>query len=97
MIGKPLGNRYKTHDGRTVDSTGAFLVGELERLDLTMHEPLANVTWSLDIDNRNRRQVQFAHVFVWGRRLVIDKNVHCAQPHVAHVVLKCCLDFEDFA
>ena len=40
---------YRTHDGRTVDSTGAFLVGELERLDLTLHMPLAAVTWGRDI------------------------------------------------
>lgn len=37
---------------RTSDSTGAFLVGELERLDLTLHEPLAAVTWGRDIDLR---------------------------------------------
>ena len=36
----------------TRDSTGAFLVGELERLDQTMHEPLAAVTWGRDIDLR---------------------------------------------
>jgi len=48
--GGPLGIR--THDGRTVDSTGAFLVGELERLDLTLHEPLVAVTWGRDIDLR---------------------------------------------
>jgi len=52
MLGKPLGNSFKTTDGRTVDSTGAFLVGELERLDLTLHEPLAAVTWGRDIDLR---------------------------------------------
>lgn len=51
-MGRSLGNGYKTHDGRTVDSTGAFLVGELERLDQTMHEPLAAVTWGRDIDLR---------------------------------------------
>lgn len=38
-----------TFDQRTVDSAGAFLVGELERLDPTLHMPLANVTWSRDI------------------------------------------------
>ncbi len=27
------------------DSTGVFFVGEFERLDPTMHEPLAAVTW----------------------------------------------------
>jgi len=37
---------------RTVDSTGAFLVGELERLDLKLHGPLAAVTWGRDIDLR---------------------------------------------
>lgn len=45
---------YRTHDGKsiTVDSTGAFLVGELERLDQTLHMPLAAVTWSRDINLR---------------------------------------------
>jgi len=53
MRGKSLDHAYKTHDGRrTVDSTGAFLVGELERLDMTLHEPLAAVTWGRDIDLR---------------------------------------------
>lgn len=52
-IGKRLEHKYRTHDGaRTVDSTGAFLVGELERLDQTLHMPLAAVTWSRDIDLR---------------------------------------------
>lgn len=37
---------------RTYDSTGAFMVGELERLDQTMHMPLAAVTWSRDINLR---------------------------------------------
>jgi len=37
---------------KTYDSTGAFLVGELERLDMTLHEPLAVVTWGRDIDLR---------------------------------------------
>lgn len=53
MVGRPLGNSFQTHDGRTVDSTGAFLVGELERLDLTLHDPLAAVTWGRDIDLRD--------------------------------------------
>lgn len=52
-LGKPLEHAFKTHDGaRTVDSTGAFLVGELERLDQTMHDPLVSVTWSRDVDLR---------------------------------------------
>lgn len=50
--GRPLGMNFKTHDGKTVDSTGAFLVGELERLDQKMHEPLVSVTWGRDIDLR---------------------------------------------
>ena len=37
---------------RTTDSSGAFMVGELERLDQTMHMPLASVTWHRDIDMR---------------------------------------------
>ena len=50
--GRALDHAYRTHDGRTVDSTGAFLIGELERLDQTLHMPLAAVTWSRDIDLR---------------------------------------------
>ena len=41
-----------TYDAAAMDSAGAFLVGELERLDQTMHGPLADVTWPLDIDVR---------------------------------------------
>jgi len=41
-----------TFDARTIDSTGAFLIGELERLDQTLHAPLVSVTWSRDIDLR---------------------------------------------
>jgi hypothetical protein len=41
-----------TFDQATMDSAGAFLVGELERLDPMMHMPLANVTWHRDIDPR---------------------------------------------
>jgi hypothetical protein len=52
MRGRSFGQSFRTHDGRTVDSSGAFLVGELERLDLTLHEPLAAVTWGRDIDLR---------------------------------------------
>lgn len=47
-----MDRQYTTHDGRTVDSAGAFLVQELERLDPTLHMPLAAVTWSRDIDLR---------------------------------------------
>ena len=41
-----------TYDMRTIDSSGAFLVGELERLDQKLHEPLVAVTWGRDIDLR---------------------------------------------
>lgn len=41
-----------TYDQYTIDSTGAFLIGELERLDPTLHDPLVAVTWSRDIDLR---------------------------------------------
>jgi len=41
-----------TYDKYTLDSTGAFLIGELERLDQTLHEPLISVTWGRDIDLR---------------------------------------------
>jgi hypothetical protein len=42
----------QTYDKRTLDSTGAFYVGELERLDQTLHQPLVAVTWGRDIDLR---------------------------------------------
>lgn len=51
-IGQKLQYAFKTHDGKTADSTGAFLVGELERLDPTLHMPLAAVSWQRDIDLR---------------------------------------------
>jgi hypothetical protein len=41
-----------TFDQATIDSSGAFLVGELERLDQRLHMPLAAVTWGRDIDLR---------------------------------------------
>ncbi|WP_043614271.1 DUF2184 domain-containing protein, partial [Chromobacterium violaceum] len=41
-----------TYDRQTIDSAGAFLVGELERLDQKLHMPLASVTWSRDIKLR---------------------------------------------
>jgi len=42
----------QTFDRATYDSTGVFLVGELERLDQTLNEPLVQYTWSRDIDLR---------------------------------------------
>lgn len=41
-----------TYDQMTIDSTGAFLVGQLERLDQTLNEPLVEFTWSRDVDIR---------------------------------------------
>lgn len=41
-----------TYDRRTIDSAGAFMVGELEKLDRTLHMPLAAVTWNRDMDLR---------------------------------------------
>lgn len=35
-----------------IQSTGAFLVGELERLDPELYEPITDFTWSRDIDLR---------------------------------------------
>ena len=46
-------DQFMTFDSKTVDSSGAFFVGELERLDQTMHEPLADVTWTRDIQLRS--------------------------------------------
>lgn len=42
----------QTYDKMTLDSTGAFYVGELERLDQTLHDPLVSVTWGRDVDLR---------------------------------------------
>lgn len=50
--GRSLGHKFTTHDNRTVDSTGAFLIGELERLDPEMNMPLADVQWSRDMPLR---------------------------------------------
>ena len=41
-----------TYDQATVDSTGVFLVGQLERLDQTLNEPLVEFTWSRDVEIR---------------------------------------------
>lgn len=41
-----------TFDRKTLDAAGAFLVGELERLDQTLHLPLHSVSWPRDIDLR---------------------------------------------
>ncbi len=41
-----------TFDRRTIDASGAFLIGELEKLDQTVNLPLQEVTWQRDIDLR---------------------------------------------
>ncbi|MBC8950245.1 DUF2184 domain-containing protein [Xenorhabdus sp. TS4] len=41
-----------TYDQRTVDTTGTFLIGELERLDQTINLPLVQYTYSRDIQFR---------------------------------------------
>lgn len=43
---------FMTFDQATVDSTGAFLISELERLDPKLHEPLVVTSWGRDIDLR---------------------------------------------
>jgi hypothetical protein len=45
-------NGMLTFDQATRDSTGAFLVGQLERLDPILHMPLMEVSWDEDIDIR---------------------------------------------
>ncbi|MCO7512706.1 DUF2184 domain-containing protein [Serratia fonticola] len=42
-----------TIDKATADATGAFLVGELERLDQTLNLPLVSYKWSRDIPLRS--------------------------------------------
>lgn len=48
---------FQTFDQATIDSAGAFLVGELERLDPMIHEPLIATTWTRDIDLRTDVQM----------------------------------------
>jgi hypothetical protein len=52
MRGLTFDHGYRSHDGKTYDSTGAFLVGELERVDPELHMPLAAVTWTRDVPLR---------------------------------------------
>lgn len=48
---------FQTFDAATYDSAGAFLIGELERLDPMVHEPLIATTWTRDIDLRTDVQI----------------------------------------
>lgn len=41
-----------TFDRRTVDSSGVFLIGELEKLDQTLNEPLVSIEWPDNIELR---------------------------------------------
>ncbi len=41
-----------TFDQATVDGTGAFLIGELERIDQGLNMPLVGFTWSRDVQLR---------------------------------------------
>jgi len=50
--GLPPGGGMFTYDQSTRDAAGAFLIGELERLDPALHGPLFAYTWSRDIDLR---------------------------------------------
>lgn len=51
--GDPLGFRVKLGDNKYADTSGAFLVGELERIDLTEHPPLFSVSWDRDVPLRD--------------------------------------------
>jgi hypothetical protein len=42
-----------TIDRATIDSTGAFVVGELERMDQTLNMPLVSVKWTRDMPLRS--------------------------------------------
>jgi len=42
----------RTYDSETIKGSGIFFIGELERLDKTLHMPLASVTWPRDIELR---------------------------------------------
>jgi hypothetical protein len=48
---------FATYDQATLDSAGSFLIGELERLDPTIHEPLVSTTWTRDINLRTDVQM----------------------------------------
>jgi len=45
-------NSMQTYDRATIDAAGVFLIGELEKLDPTLHQPLLAYTWRRDIDLR---------------------------------------------
>lgn len=47
-----LSSLSQTDMRKTRDSTGAFLINQLEKLDPTLNEPLVNITWGRDIQLR---------------------------------------------
>lgn len=51
--GVKLAAPVRTRDGKAFDTSGAFLVGELERLDQTMHQPLSSISWDRDVPVRD--------------------------------------------
>lgn len=51
-LGHYTKDQMMTFDRATIDSAGAFLNGELERLDQTLHLPLVAYTWMRDIKLR---------------------------------------------
>ncbi len=53
----PTRDAFQTIDQATIDSAGAFLIGELERLDPKLHQPLVSITWQRDIDVRSDVQL----------------------------------------
>ncbi|MDB5448309.1 MAG: putative bacteriophage protein [Phenylobacterium sp.] len=56
-----LTDNFVTFDQAAYDSAGAFLIGELERLDPMIHEPLVSTTWDRDIDLRTDVQMGDEH------------------------------------
>lgn len=52
LISARTQDQQYTYDRATIDSTGTFLVGQLERLDQTLNEPLVEYTWSRDVHIR---------------------------------------------
>jgi hypothetical protein len=56
-----VNDAFQTYDQAAYDSAGAFLIGELERLDPMIHEPLVSMTWARDIDLRTDVQMGDEH------------------------------------
>jgi hypothetical protein len=50
--GSKLGRPVKTKDGKFIDTSGAFLQGELDRRDQTEHAPLFSVSYDRDVPIR---------------------------------------------